>query len=104
MNSSLSKLAPNLSHDNIFRAMPIWRLRQNQIRFLLKLQIWRITLCQQGRGGEIFGKKMKEMWIQNGSIKSLSGDFRRDNVLLHKKKKEKNTREIMDIYVKGNDT
>lgn len=82
MNSSLSKLAPNLSHDNIFTAIPIWSLSQNQIRFLLKLQI---TLCQQGRGGEIFGKMIEEMWIQNGSIKSLSGDLRRDNVLLHKK-------------------
>lgn len=82
MNSSLSKLVPNLSHDNIFTAIPIWSLSQNQICFLLKLQIWRITLCQQGRGERFFGK-MKEMWIQNGSIKSLSGDLRRDNVLLH---------------------
>lgn len=53
MNSSLSKLAPNLSHDNIFTAKPIWSLSQNQIRFRLKPQIWRITLCQQGRGKRV---------------------------------------------------
>lgn len=69
MNSSLSKLAPNLSHDNIFTAKPIWSLSQNQIRLRLKRQIWRITPCQQGRR-KSFGRMMKEMWIQNGSIKS----------------------------------
>lgn len=36
-----------------------------------------------GERGEIFGKMIKEMWIHNGTIKSLSGDLRRDNVLLH---------------------
>ena len=101
MNSSLSKLAPNLSHDNIFTALPIWSLSRNQICFLFKTADLENYTVSAGERGEVFGKKMKEMWIQNGSIKSLSGDLRNDNVLLHKKNPA--DKQIMDSYVKAND-
>lgn len=42
-----------------------------------------------GEGEESFAVMMKEMWIQNGSIKSLSGDLRWGDVLLHTKKPPK---------------